>query len=652
MVKINKIKIDGLYSYQLSQEINLGENNIIVGPNDSGKSSILKALKYMIDCVAVNERDRDTPWNKYAEYALISLDLELTQIERRFLVNLFSIRAYDEHRNEFQLINYRNELQLLQRLEKVKFSMIWKPTDISNNRYNFNCTLEIPGLGFTVKSENYSSGGYIHIHKKYDTRDKDNPYLSLTDIIDSINWETVTQKELSDKFVEESQSKILVEEAPSHEMFSDTPKASRREVFAPNRVRIENIFGMSKITPQHGQKYSFFHLFGNLLKNRINFVSENRIFLEANSLEKNDLADDSKNLQSFLFWLQHSKNKFDKELFSKIQTIFSEVLKSQNLSFETILTEKIVETKDEYDWGPKKIIPDKVTIQFLEKIKDTQNRYEFNSVGAGVRECLFLITKCLASRQTIIALDEPALNLHPSQINMLMKKLSIENSRLKENKNQFIIITHSPVLANLNTLTEMNEIIRVKKKLGSSRVTQPSIDDKNWLSENLATFHLLKSDVLFAKVVVLVEGISDQMFLETILKHEIDNPNIPNDSLLILEVGGAKSFPKFQKFLSMFEIPYLILADNDVQNRFDKNEINLINEILEIDDSKKIFVLKDKNLEAYLSRIDSKLFEETNKKYERKQEVAYYFINKLLEQGIPEKIEPMIRLLKQTNNYI
>ena len=45
MVKIRFVKIRGMYSFDNSR-IDFGKKNLIVGPNDSGKSSIFKALNF------------------------------------------------------------------------------------------------------------------------------------------------------------------------------------------------------------------------------------------------------------------------------------------------------------------------------------------------------------------------------------------------------------------------------------------------------------------------------------------------------------------------------------------------------------------------------------------------------------------------------
>jgi len=96
---------------------------------------------------------------------------------------------------------------------------------------------------------------------------------------------------------------------------------------------------------------------------------------------------------------------------------------------------------------------------------------------------------------------------------------------------------------------------------------------------------------------------------------------------------------------------YLVLADNDVQGRFNPSEINLIGDSA-LDENKKIYVLKVKNLEAYLASLNPELFKKISEEYERKPEVAYYFINELLENKPNEKIDPIIFLIKHAAKMI
>lgn len=649
MVKIKKIRIDGLYSYHHSREIFFGDKNIILGPNDAGKTSIFKALDFLLVTLARYDSELEKPWHELREYALISLDLHLSDIvERRILLDLLSVKPDASSSNTFHLESFNQEPLLLEKVKNVTLTVIWDVNNFRDDRHNFRIYLHVPALNLKVHSNGFNSGCYVHVDKS-EKPTRENP-ITLVDIINSIDLEKNSEEKLKEKFPEESETSIEVYNIHDPTQFTD--KDSQHMVLtAPTTVRLVRLFKYSGIESQQGQNYSFFYIFSNLLKERITLISQERRFRDSEDLVKTPLKEDGSNLQSYLFWLQSSDDLNNKQTCQNIKKCFQDVMSSQKLSFDISLSEKEEEKKEHWDWGPKSKIPDKVKVIFLEKVKDSENKYSFNSVGAGVRECLFLITKCLSSQHGVIAMDEPALNLHPLQISLLMKKIFSLNDPKSESQNQIIIITHSSALASLDTLTAANEIIRIRKKLGSSLVVQPDNENKRWLASQLPTFHLFKPDVLFSKVAILVEGPSDKIFLDTLLKRHDGLLEVPGDSIYVLDVGGKKSFPKFQRLMEIFGIPYLVLADNDVQGRFNPSEINLIGDSA-LDENKKIYVLKVKNLEAYLASLNPELFKKISEEYERKPEVAYYFINELLENKPNEKIDPIIFLIKHAAKMI
>ena len=208
---------------------------------------------------------------------------------------------------------------------------------------------------------------------------------------------------------------------------------------------------------------------------------------------------------------------------------------------------------------------------------------------------------------------------------------------------QVVLVTHSPSLAGLEMLSRVNEIVRVDRHK-YSHIAQPSGTDREWIEENLATFHLLKSDILFAKKVVLVEGYSDRILLETILNQGLGQ----GDDIAVVDVGGAKSLKKFRRFLEIFEIPFVILADGDAKGLFDSDEV------LEIDmktipkaeaGTDKRVCLLETNLEGFLSRLEPDLYMEIEEQYKTKPERAYYFARRFFAGDLSAKNADLLKFL-------
>ena len=162
-------------------------------------------------------------------------------------------------------------------------------------------------------------------------------------------------------------------------------------------------------------------------------------------------------------------------------------------------------------------------------------------------------------------MDEPAANLHPTLIKRLMHEILAPGGQVKPG--QIAVITHSQAMASLEMLSSVNKIARVGRH-EYSEIVQPSKEEEEWISKYIATFHLLKPDILFSQKVILVEGESDRIFVEAILnlcaEHERDSVDY-----IVVEVGGKPSFPKFQTFLNIFKINFVILADGDAEGMFE-----------------------------------------------------------------------------------
>ena len=178
-------------------------------------------------------------------------------------------------------------------------------------------------------------------------------------------------------------------------------------------------------------------------------------------------------------------------------------------------------------------------------------------------------------------------------------------------------------------LSSINEIVRVDRR-EHSHIVQPAGEDREWIKKNLPAFHLLKSDILFAKKVVLVEGNSDKIFLEAILNHGSGH----GDDVAVVSVGGS-SFDRFRRFLDIFKIPFVIMADNDAENRFDSKEVlkMSLESIPQAEDwaSKKVCLLK-KDLEGLLSDLEPKMYGEAEYEYRTKPERAYHFVRQFFAE--------------------
>ena len=122
--------------------------------------------------------------------------------------------------------------------------------------------------------------------------------------------------------------------------------------------------------------------------------------------------------------------------------------------------------------------------------------------GMGAWEALAL-SAVLAGRQyRVLALDEPAVNLHPVAQRRLLGRL------LQAEAEQSIVVTHSPYLVPAGDRAQLAQVVRIERSSGVSRVHR--LDDgakesrSTWVKE-LADSADARS-LLFAAGVVLLEG--------------------------------------------------------------------------------------------------------------------------------------------------
>ena len=643
MVKIDFVEIDGLYSYDSKKRIKFDDKNIIVGTNDSGKSSIFKAIDFFLQ--SLTRTTQDKPWQPRQTHEM-KIGLTLSYTEKRFLIEILGVIPIDERPEMYRLIEHDYLAHLIDKFDHICIKIIWHDTPFTKHSSDPEFYIEIPEFGLTIHAQSRSHA-IIHstphpVPRKGISEKTFGSILEESSTNPHFKIENFTKE-----FSLDGDMVIFIHNFPPFKIF--TSKSNDRSesniINSTDNNRLQSIGTMSGIRQDDNDSHSFVEMLGNMLKNRISLISESRNFQNIVTLEESNFKNDGSNLQNFIFWLQNSGQKDDLEKLDVIKKGFKEIMQN-DMTFDI----QVVLSESESDPEPRKRrIPDKATIKFHEP--DSPVWRDFNTVGAGIRESLFLLSKCMGKDETIL-MDEPATNLHPLQIKSLMNKILKYKSEYAEKSNQIIIITHSPVLASLEMMDNMN-ITRIQKTGGSSRAIQPNDEDRKWLKDNLGAFHLLKTDIFFTKGVVLVEGPSDRIFLETLLSHS-ETLGIVEKDLQIIDVEGKKSFPKFELLLKIFDIPYIILADSDGKDFSDQRNAQRIKSIendQSINHTTNTFIISN-DLECYLSALAPDIYSKLKTKYPKKPERAYHFIKELLDNNMQDKLKPVICMLNHMSELI
>lgn len=189
--------------------------------------------------------------------------------------------------------------------------------------------------------------------------------------------------------------------------------------------------------------------------------------------------------------------------------------------------------------------------------------------GKGVEQALLLANALVVSSDQTLILDEPATNLHPPW-------QRIVRSRLIASPGQRLLVTHSPYLVPAEDGSQLATIIRLSAPRGTTHVHRvfSDLEDPTWI--DTITKELAWSadarGLLFANGVVLVEGGTELGSLpiwfaksSTTRRH-----GSPEDlHIAFYSVGGDQSFGTFIRYLDRFSVPWAIICDG-AAFRFDK----------------------------------------------------------------------------------
>lgn len=166
--------------------------------------------------------------------------------------------------------------------------------------------------------------------------------------------------------------------------------------------------------------------------------------------------------------------------------------------------------------------------------------------GLGYNNLLFMATELLLLEQEkdafpLLLIEEPEAHLHP-QLQMKLLKFIREVFSQEENpKLQSILTTHSPNFASKAPLDSL--IIMVEGKAFPLRKGETELDDDDY--EFLEKFlDVTKSNLFFAKAVLMVEGDGENILLPTIA--ELLGRPLENYGVSVVNIGNT-AFSRYAK---------------------------------------------------------------------------------------------------------
>lgn len=210
--------------------------------------------------------------------------------------------------------------------------------------------------------------------------------------------------------------------------------------------------------------------------------------------------------------------------------------------------------------------------EILNRLNLTYNN-SYGKEGLGYQNILFIATELLLleseiyNQAPIMLIEEPEAHLHPQlQINFL------NFIKEKENNFQIFITTHSPNLS--SKIPVKNLYICLKKNIYSLREEETKLDKEDYIF--LEKFlDVTKADLFFARGLLLVEGISEQLLIPYI--SNLFGINLDKYGISVINIGNTA----FKRFLKIFtrengeDIPLPIgyITDLDIKGCWDSRSI-------------------------------------------------------------------------------
>lgn len=257
-----------------------------------------------------------------------------------------------------------------------------------------------------------------------------------------------------------------------------------------------------------------------------------------------------------------------KDLLQEIYGLYEDKLKNLSLvlteslkGFVPRIDKAIIEMPD----SPTKI----ARPAFLEDgvnvlINDGENT-ALEQKGSGIQSLIALAlahtisVNMTDSKSFILAIEEPEAHLHPKGIHEI-KRILFDIAK----RNQLIITTHSPLLANTNDVSSnvivSNNIARAAKSIKEIRDTLGI-----FASDNL----------MFADNNILVEGFSDERIIKTILmaiSTKIEKA-FKSDVLKIINCEGCSKVSSFVSLMKVYISRFYVILDGDKDGEDEKKRL-------------------------------------------------------------------------------
>lgn len=183
--------------------------------------------------------------------------------------------------------------------------------------------------------------------------------------------------------------------------------------------------------------------------------------------------------------------------------------------------------------------------------------------GGGYLDLLLVLHVAMSKPDSIVLLDEPGVNLHPSRQSVLSRKLVGLASSLR---NQLVLTTHSPYFVDRARPELVLRLDRSAGRTVAHRLPRLKARDRARLLKEIYRDPKI-CDSLFSDGVVLVEGDAEEAGLPIWLESLAKKNNKTISNLMFVSVHGDGHFGAYVDILDHWGIPWRIIGDNRAKPR-------------------------------------------------------------------------------------
>jgi energy-coupling factor transporter ATP-binding protein EcfA2 len=526
-VKIDRIRILNLFSYR-DTELVLENYNIIVGHNASGKTNLIRLVEFIRYLRAGSGSVYGLSDELYLPSAYRSAPDKSSSL-------VLHISLSDSEAKALIQVIFRTEIKAIASPEMVKIALAihWPQTPEARRRPEY-VFLRFPN-GFSILKLIAGDDVICYTEKEpenleelqkvitaYPRIDQDAKLVEKYRAAQGIDHNSMLQdsKFLTPFLQGQNIRSFLIVDGKEFSIFSGHLQVTYHD--SNIRQFIVEIFEKCNIPLSSGYNVGIWVVLKRFLEDKLVILKDFRLGFD-------ELAD-------LLFRYRTAEGESWK--YEQVENNFAELFRGVKF---VALERKKTETQQ---GNPGHVI----------QISESGKTRELQSSASGYFEALNIFAVLVSADDSILILDEPALNLHPMKIRLLSKILT-------EMKKQVIINSHSPFFVVPSLFKQGSSVTHVKKDTkGVSRFISKPAPFKLPVKS-----YVFKPEVFFSACSIFVEGPGDAAAL-TAISDNLDDI-FEHYDILIVDAGGKGNIHNYVDRIKTFELQHLAMVDQDYRKQ-------------------------------------------------------------------------------------